>query len=88
MPYIAQEHREIFEETLEVSGEAMPENPGELNYLITSLCHQYLDHHSDPKAGYDLYNEIIGVLESAKLEFYRAMVAPYEDQKIEENGPL
>ncbi len=32
------------------------------------------------------FNALIGVLESAKLELYRRMIAPYEDVKMKENG--
>jgi hypothetical protein len=30
----------------------------------------------------------MGVLESAKLELYRRKIAPYEDDKIAENGDV
>ena len=31
---------------------------------------------------------MVGVLECAKLELYRRMAAPYEDEKIEDNGDV
>jgi len=34
---------------------------------------------------YSEYNEIIGILECAKMEVYRRLVVPYEDKKIEQN---
>jgi hypothetical protein len=37
---------------------------------------------------YSDYNEIIGVLECAKMEFYRRLAAPYEDSKIIVNGDV
>jgi hypothetical protein len=37
---------------------------------------------------YKHINEIIGVLECAKQEFYRRVAAPYEDTKIQENGDV
>jgi hypothetical protein len=33
-------------------------------------------------------NEVIGALECCKLELYRAIAAPYEEEKIEENGQV
>ncbi|HOK39385.1 MAG TPA: hypothetical protein PLC87_12045 [Bacteroidales bacterium] len=33
-------------------------------------------------------SQIIGVLESVKQEFYRRVVAPYEEEKIKENGDV
>ena len=37
---------------------------------------------------YSDYNEVVGLLESVKLEFYRRMVANYEDSKIIVNGDV
>ena len=37
---------------------------------------------------YEDYRNFIGELESAKLEIYRRLVAPYEDKKIKENGDV
>ena len=37
---------------------------------------------------YAVYNELIGALECAKLELYRKRVAPYEEEKIAENGEV
>jgi hypothetical protein len=33
-------------------------------------------------------NEVIGALECAKLELYRRIAVPYEDQKITESGDV
>lgn len=58
---------------------------GELNYAITRLCNNYL---FDKGLRYATLNEIVGVLECAKLEFYRRMAAGYEDKKKDENGDV
>lgn len=63
----------------------LPTTAGELNYLITMVCQRYLDHHG---RNYGNYNNVVGVLESAKLEMYRRQIAKYEDAKIEENGDV
>lgn len=55
---------------------------GELNYCITKLL---LGTHT---RSYQDYNELIGVLECCKLEFYRRAVSKYEDTKIEQNGDV
>jgi hypothetical protein len=77
MPYIDPQARQI----AEIDG---PDGPGELNYLITKLCLDYLG----GVKRYSKYNEVIGVLECAKLEMYRRAVSPYEDKKIAENGDV
>jgi hypothetical protein len=61
-----------------------PRNPGQLNYCLTRLCIEYAG--SDPN--YERLNAIIGALEACKLEFYRRMVAPYEDAKVQQNGDV
>lgn len=78
MPYIKMKQRD------EMSEGRLPVDIGELNYAITSLVLDYLP--SNPR--YSDYNSVVGVLESAKLEFYRRAVATYENQKIFENGDV
>jgi len=58
------------------------EKEGQLNYFITSILHNVYS----PK--YFEYNRAIGLLECIKQEYYRKVVAPYEDIKIEENGDV
>ena len=79
MPYIRKEKRVPL-----ATGFISPEGPGELNYAITQLILDYLA----GRQSYDLCNEVIGVLECAKLELYRRMVAPYENKKCAENGDV
>ena len=78
MPYVSNPMRKLLD-----TGSA-PINPGELNYLITKLILKYLG--SNP--GYTEINEVIGVLECAKLELYRRIAAPYEDEKCRVNGDV
>ena len=61
-----------------------PSTPGELNYAITKLVLEYLP----ATPSYADLNCVVGVLESAKLEFYRKMISKYEDQKCFENGEV
>lgn len=73
MPYITQGRRI----ELDISGD--PETAGELNYVITKACLYYLGPWGeDNPLSYDRLNEIVGVLECAKLEFYRRLVSPHE----------
>ena len=83
MPYITEEDRVKFEKTLEDL--TVPTVAGELNYLFTCIIKQYL---TQKGVSYTNMNEVVGVLECAKLELYRRMTAPYEDKKIFENGDV
>jgi hypothetical protein len=84
VPYITQDARSRIE-----AGEA-PRSAGELNYALTRLVDSYLSRRagSEGRLRYDHLNEVIGVLECAKLELYRRVAAPYEDQKRLESGDV
>ena len=60
-------------------------NAGELNYVITRILLNYLQVND---TRYQTINDCVGVLECAKLEMYRRLVAGYEDGKIAENGDV
>lgn len=81
MPYITQDRRTELD-----AGRAEAKTAGELNYQITQLVRKYL--RQAPKVNYGLLNEVVGALECAKLELYRRLVSPYEDEKITENGDV
>lgn len=74
MPYIKPELRD-----------KTPQNAGMLNYRLTRLLLWYLKAKGE---SYQTYNDIIGVLECAKLELYRRKVQHYENQKCRENGDV
>ena len=84
MPYIKKENRPKFKEAALQLGNSA-ESAGDLNYIITEITHQFLK-----KKGvrYENINELIGMLECCKLELYRKIAAPYEDQKELENGAV
>lgn len=80
MPYIKQNDRVALE-----CPDERPASSGELNYVLTREVEKYRLFHGDC---YQTFNDIIGALEGAKQEFYRRIVAPYEDKKIIENGDV
>jgi len=85
MPYIDRDSREDIDEQIEGALDAAySAGPGALNYIITRFVRMFLAHHPS----YRDFNDAIGVLECAKLELYRRMVAPYEDRKCAENGDV
>jgi hypothetical protein len=81
MPYIPQEDRW----DLRPVSSSRALSPGELNYQFTELCKLYLRTNG---TSYGRINDVIGALEGAKQEFYRRVAAPYEDEKIKENGDV
>jgi len=66
------------------------QDPGELNYLITKLMHNYLRQceRQFGRPTYKAFNDVIGAIEGAKLELYRRKVIPYEETKKRENGDV
>lgn len=91
MPYIKQEDRKKFEDmfndppvTLDAFSYKI-ETEGELNYVITRLCHNFIKKHGK---SYKTLNAVHGVLNCADKELYRKVTGPYEDLKIKENGDV
>lgn len=84
MPYVRPEVRQSLDKG------TPPRTAGELNYVITRAIQDYLGV-SLPvslQPNYSDYNEAIGVLECAKLELYRRLIAVYENKKIADNGDV
>lgn len=92
MPYIRQEKRSEIENELDqliikfLESELEVGTAGRLNYLISSITGAILN--NDERVSYARINELIGVLECAKLELYRRVAAPYEDDKSRLNGDV
>lgn len=84
MPYIEKKDRQHFDLHIDAISPDI-DTPGELNYIITRLMHKYLDRKT---VRYHNLNELIGAIECAKLELYRRIVGPYEDQKIQQYGDI
>lgn len=87
MPYIKEKYRARYNGYIRNISNMINRLPkddrsGHLNYVITKLLHL-----TNPER-YNDYNTLIGVLESAKIEFYRRKMAVYEEEKIVENGDI
>jgi len=78
MPYIPEYERDSTDTSLG------PNSVGQLTYVLYKTCVDYLE---EPARFAD-YAEVLGALEATKLELYRCRIAPYEDEKIKENGDI
>jgi len=57
--------------------------------MLISLCALAIgSSHLKDDIRYASLNEVIGVLECVKQEFYRKKVVPYEKRKIKENSDV
>lgn len=88
MPYIRTGERQQYQAALDEIARLVPQDrqlrPGHMNYVISLLIRKvYGD-----RLRYADHNEVLGVLQGVSLEFYRRHTAPYEDQKIAEEGDL
>ncbi len=86
MPYIKQSERDTLKPLVDLISQSGITSEGNLNYIITALCNKYL--HDNKPFGYKSVNAVVGVLDCAKMEFYRRVAAKYEDTKIIENGDV
>ena len=93
MPYIKQEQRaqvdaqikELTNSILNTIGDDRTQRAGVLNYTITKLLSEV---YTLNKVRYNDLNEIIGMFECCKQEFYRMRITPYENLKLLENGSV
>jgi hypothetical protein len=84
MPYIPQDRRDVIHTEIEILGiDWTPTNAGDLNYIMTRFVDNFIFENG---CRYGHLNEMIGALECCKLELYRRLAAPYEDQVLEANG--
>lgn len=93
MPYITQDKRRQLDSHIDDLHRALigmrlddesTNTEGNLNYTITRLL--MLVYGQSDETRYANINDAIGMLECCKLEFYRKVAEPYEDQKEFENG--
>mgnify|MGYP001497039920 FL=1 len=92
MPYIRQDKRDEFDTELDAfiikfleTGDT-ESTAGRLNYSISRILGAILN--DDERISYARINELVGVLECAKIELYRRIAAPYEDDKSRINGDV
>jgi hypothetical protein len=91
MPYITKEQREQLDPSIELlfaELDYMGDSKnlaGLMNYSISALISKLLD---TKGLNYHNINELIGMLECAKLELYRRVASPYEDEKVIQNGDV
>ncbi len=80
MPYIRQEDRKALNHREAAT-------TGELNYMISRLCDDFVLLNRGGLS-YAALNEVIGVLACVQQELYRRVVVPYEDMKMQNNGDV
>lgn len=81
MPYVVPEIREgLRPDPLHVA-----RNPGELQFQVACLVDDFV---TEAGLRYATCNDVLGALDGASREFYRRIVAPYEDKKIVDNGDV
>ena len=91
MPYIKQDKRDVLDPaiaelfTLLINLQLNTESnnmEGNMNYVFTKLLKQCYGE------SYGEINDALGVISAVQLEFFRRVAAPYEDQKIYDNGDV
>ena len=79
MPYISENERQAIAEG------CTPITAGQLNYAIHLLIDDYIIKNG---LNYQTCNDVMGALQGVQQEFYRRKVAPYEDEKKDQNGDI
>lgn len=88
MPYIIPETKKKINSKLKslIDNGVALESAGNLNYTISQLIIAFVDRQGGPN--YNTLNAAIGVLSCLDKEFYRRIVALYEDKKMKINGDV
>jgi len=82
MPYIKEDKRLAMDMVVESMFNAGVEANGDLNYILYKFAKYHI------KPGYNNYKNFLGELNEAAEEIRRRLLAPYEDEKITENGDV
>ena len=87
MPYARQQYRKELDKGIDEVIEKLKASPLEkidanLNYVIFKILRRIY------KMDYFDLNRAMGALETCKIEFYRRVIAPYEDGKMIEHGDV
>lgn len=90
MPYIKKRNRSTLDKFLDGlivllvnTTSNGKKNNGEVVYVIYKLLKQVYG-----EGNFEVRSNALKALESAKLEYYRRIMAPYEDKKKKENGDI
>lgn len=87
MPYLKQIDRTKYDKVIRDAVSILERyefSAGDINYIFSSILKKDWENKKSYKNG----NKIIGVLECCKLEAYRKFLAPYEEEKLKENGDI
>lgn len=92
MPYIKAGIRDRLEDAIQsilcevtLDKDIEGQKDGVLNYIISTLVKEL---YGRDGWSYKKINDAIGTIECAKLEFYRRVAVPYENEKISLNGDV
>ncbi len=88
MPYIKQTQRRVLDKqpVEEVANHiALDSIAGEFNYVISTIASELVQTYGH---SYKVMSAIRAAMNDASDEFYRRVMAPYEDEKITENGDV
>lgn len=88
VPYIARTDRARYQRVIDELAAMVPQDrmarPGHMNYIISLLIRRVYGE----SMRYADHNEVAGLLSCVQQEFYRRATAPYEDEKIAQEGDL
>lgn len=82
MPYIKKNQRPKCDAIVERMMRAEIQPTGELNYLLYKYCAETVE------PGYNNYKNFVAELHECAHEIRRRFMAPYENEKITENGDV
>lgn len=86
MPYINPSERPVVDALINYD-RLIGLTPGQVNYLLTRIIVRWMKSNL-PYTSYASRSRAHGILQDVATEWYRRMIAPYEDQKCRDNGDV
>ncbi len=90
MPYIPQDDRRHYDEALNLIVNRLSQrdfHPGHITYVLYAIAVRCMRALPGPPS-YSQMSRVRASVNDASDELYRAEMAPYEDQKIRQNGAV
>lgn len=94
MPYIPKRNRKAYDHLIDHLAaqlnvvDSNDELSGDMNYIFFRLARLLCDPESGGERRYAVMAVVSSALGEAQAEFRRRVMAPYEDEKIKENGDV
>ena len=89
MHYIKKEKRALFDGYInQILNNIRNYSKGDANSMMAYIIYKLIKTHYGSKGDWEQKSDALKILSDITLEYYRRIIAPYSDIKIEQNGDV